>query len=178
MTENTAILNEWRPVLGYEGLYEVSAAGQVRRVGRAARTGVGRGGGARIGRILKDQPYRNGYRTAQLWKQGQCYAFGVHQLVAGAFIGPCPAGQEVNHKDGVKSNNSSDNLEYVTRSGNMEHAYAIGLRSPKIHQMVVARRKPRLTVTCDCGCGAQLETPDPKGRPRRFVSGHNMRMAS
>jgi hypothetical protein len=118
---------EWRSVPGFEGLYDVSSDGRVKRVGRAARTGKSHGGGARIGRILKDAP--NGdYRKVQLWRDGQWFNFQVHQLVAAAFIGPCPSGQEVNHDDGVKSNNNASNLEYLTRSGNMRHAYRTGLR--------------------------------------------------
>lgn len=55
----------------------------------------------------------------------------MHRLVALAYLGN-PTGNkiEVNHKDGVKSNNKLDNLEWVTRSENRKHAYRIGLRKP------------------------------------------------
>jgi hypothetical protein len=132
-----AILEEWRPLVGFEGLYEVSDHGRIRRVGRAARTGAGRGGGAVLGRVLKDHPLRgsrseNAYRTVQLWRLGEPHNVLVHVAVAAAFLGPCPNGKEVNHQDGVKANNAAPNLEYMTRSENMLHAYATGLRQTDV----------------------------------------------
>lgn len=53
----------------------------------------------------------------------------IHVLVAAAFLGPCPDGQEINHKDGNKQNNCVENLEYVTRSENLAHAWRMGLNS-------------------------------------------------
>lgn len=50
----------------------------------------------------------------------------VHRIVAELFIAPCPPGMEVNHRDGNKLNNRVENLEYVTRKQNMEHAKNIG----------------------------------------------------
>lgn len=119
----------WAAVAGYEGLYEVSDLGQVRRIGRAARNGRGHGGGARIGRILRPLPHRGGYRAVQLWKDGSMRRFLLHVIVARAFLGVPPEGTEVNHIDGVKPHNAANNLEYVTRTGNMEHAYRTGLRA-------------------------------------------------
>lgn len=132
----------WCPVLGYEGLYEVSSQGRVRRIGRAARAGKGRGGGVVRGRILTSTLYRKGYRKVQLWRDGCWRNVGIHQLVAAVFIGPCPKGHEINHKDGVKHNNCTDNLEYVTRSGNVKHAYMTGLRKPTDgHKIWETRRR-------------------------------------
>jgi HNH endonuclease/NUMOD4 motif len=121
----------WLPVVGYEGVYDVSDAGRIRRVGRAARNGNGHGGGARIGRILKPQKHRGGYRAIQLWKDGKLRNFLIHILVAQAFIGPVPEGKEVNHDDGDKPNCAVSNLEYLTRADNMKHAYRTGLRVAK-----------------------------------------------
>lgn len=125
-----AVVEEWRPVVGFEGLYEVSDRGRVRRVGRAARNGKGRGGGAQIGLVLRLQEDRHGRRHVQLWRNGSYYNRLVHCLVASAFLGPCPQGKEVNHKRGVQAGDAAENLEYLTRSENILHAYATGLRAP------------------------------------------------
>lgn len=172
------ILEEWRTVVDYEGIYEVSNHGQVRRVGKAARHGKGRGGGARVGHVRKPQEIRGGYLSVQLWRDGRQAGHLIHRLVATAFLGPIPADQEVNHRDGNKRNNAVGNLEYLTHADNSKHAYRTGLRTVTVEQMARARRKPRRIVACACGCGTQVETPDRKGRERSFVSGHNMRRAA
>lgn len=107
----------WLPVLG--GRYEVSDLGQVRR----AIPGTG----TRVGRILKANQLPNGYMHVAPAIDGKNYNRYIHRLVAEAFIGPCPDSHEVNHRDGDKTNNRADNLEYVTRTGNMQHAIAHGL---------------------------------------------------
>ena len=53
-----------------------------------------------------------------------------HILVAKYFIGPKPDKHEVNHKNGIKTDNRLENLEYVTGSENMKHAYRLGLQKP------------------------------------------------
>lgn len=135
---------EWRPVSGFEAQYEVSSLGSVRRTGKAARNGKGRGGGARIGRPLTPQP-RRGYLAVQLWKDGKLTNFLLHRLVAIEFIGPIPEGKEVNHKDGVKSNCAASNLEYMTHSENMDHAYRAGLRFPCPHPSGETHHSAKLT---------------------------------
>jgi hypothetical protein len=57
----------------------------------------------------------------------------VHVLVAQAFLGPCPLGMEVNHKDANGLNPAADNLEYTTRSGNAVHAFTKGCHSSGEH---------------------------------------------
>jgi hypothetical protein len=176
--EQWAIVGGWRPVVDYEGIYDVSSCGAVRRIGRAARSGAGRGGGVRIGRILKAHEVKGGYLSVQLWRNGKPAMKLVHCLVAAAFIGPCPAGQEVNHKNGNKHHNYASNLEYLTRPDNLRHAYRTGLRQVTVEQMVAVRRKSRVTISCACGCGIPLITPDSKGRDRRYIAGHYMRRSA
>lgn len=129
MTDSAAF-ETWRPVYGFDDLYEVSDRGHVRRVGRAHRIGAGRGGGARIGREIAPQKHQGGYLAVQMWRHGKMHRQLLHRVVAAAFLGPCPEGKEVNHRDGVKANNQLSNLEYVSRSENMVHAYAKRLRHP------------------------------------------------
>lgn len=169
---------QWLPVVGYEGTYEISDMGSVRRTGKSARNGNGRGGGARIGRHLKQHTVNGGYLVVQLWQDGKPKTCLVHRLVAAAFLDSAPDSREVNHKDGNKRNNSLDNLEYVTHSENNTHAYRTGLRQAKTEHLAVYRRKPRRVVACECGCGTLFETPDRWGQDRRFVSGHNMKKAA
>lgn len=111
-------MNElWLPVVGWEGLYEVSNLGRIRRVGgyRTPRP-----------RLLHPVLANNGYLFLHLWRNNRQHGYCVHSLVAAAFIGPCPEGHEVNHIDGDKTHNEDANLEYLTRSENNTHAYRIG----------------------------------------------------
>lgn len=72
---------------------------------------------------------KSGYREVCLCtKQGRKYRM-VHRLVAEAFCAKRENAPEVNHKDGDKSNNRAENLEWVSRSENLEHAYNTGLRT-------------------------------------------------
>lgn len=100
---------EWRLIPGHHS-YEVSSAGEVRRVGSA--------------QALRTSGHRSGYRLVSL---GQGTKFTVHSLVALAFIGPRPPRHDVNHKDGDKTNNRLSNLEYLSRGENHRHAYRLGL---------------------------------------------------
>ena len=120
-TQNETIPNErWLPVIGYEGIYDVSNLGFVRRAKPGPSTW--------IGRKLKGSADDHGYMHVELYNGEDRRAVKVHRLVAAAFIGLCPDGKEVNHKDGIKANNAATNLEYVTRSENVLHAFRNGLQ--------------------------------------------------
>jgi len=114
---------EWRWVVGSD-THQVSNLG---RIQSRAQLG-GFSGYSRTWRLLKPQLRQHylGVTVLVGGKQKQAY---VHQLVAEAFIGPRPDGLEINHIDGRKQNNSSGNLEYVTRSENGKHSLRIGLRA-------------------------------------------------
>lgn len=105
---------EWRPVVGYEEHYAVSNTGRVKRTSYGKRTNPGR--------LRKITTARSGYQWLRLNVDGQeSKALFVHRLVLEAFIGPRPD-LDVNHKNGNKSDNRLENLEYCTRAENIRHA--------------------------------------------------------
>lgn len=111
----------WKPVVGYEGLYEVSDQGRVRGLDR--QDAIGR---PKKGKILKPVS-TNGYLYASFTNsEGKAKKFLVHRVVLSSFIGPCPEGKEVCHRDGRRNNNRLDNLKYGTKKENMEDAIEHG----------------------------------------------------
>lgn len=108
----------WRPVVGYEGWYEVSNLGSVRRACPGRHTYAGR--------PCRTQTNTYGYSTIELCAgvRRRGVRTTVHKMVAEAFLGPRPKHLQVNHRNGIKTDNRVSNLEYVTASENIRHAYA------------------------------------------------------
>ena len=106
---------EWRDVVGYEGIYQVSCLGRVKRVGAFLKRPAGH--------CLKPG-ITDGYLNVVLGKDTKATIKSrrVHSIVAEAFIGPRPEGYEINHIDSNRANPRPLNLEYVTRKQNAEHA--------------------------------------------------------
>ena len=98
----------WRDIQGYEGYYRISNWGRVQSL-----RGI---------KILKPLVVPNGYEQVSLSVNGIRRQVSVHRLVAHAFLGPCPDGQVVNHKNGKKADNRADNLEYCTQRENDQHS--------------------------------------------------------
>ena len=120
----------WKKIEGYDG-YEVSNFGRVRTKGKITHTDR-HGFRHWKDRVLKQKITTN-YRRVDLWKDGNVRSFLVHRLVASAFLGnPENDKMTVNHKDGNGLNNHIDNLEWVSMSDNMKHAYCTGLRNDAI----------------------------------------------
>ena len=106
---------EWRPVVGYEGLYEVSNTGQVRSLDKYDSLGV-----FWIGKLLSKLKV-GGYFMVKLRKDGIQKMCLIHRLVAQSFI-PNPLNlPQVNHKDEDKTNNMVDNLEWCDAKYNMNY---------------------------------------------------------
>jgi len=97
----------WKPIAGYETLYEVSDEGRVRSI----RSPHGDG-------ILRGDVDRYGYRRVVLVKDGGRKRHKVHRLVCHAFNGPPPEGTECGHRNGQRQDNNSANLAWITRSEN------------------------------------------------------------
>lgn len=112
------MMGRWHDVCDYEGIYQVSDTGCIKRTGRAR--------GAKVGRVLKPHPNNSGYLRITLCRDGGCRYVLVHRLVAEAFLGPAPSPKhEVNHKNGNKTDNRAENLEWVTTAQNHRHSYRV-----------------------------------------------------
>jgi hypothetical protein len=137
---------ERRPIVGYEELYEVSRDGHVFRV---------RGGpGARAGRKLKPQLDRHGYLRVALCRNGVRQSHSVHRIVAKAFLSNPNNLPEVNHINGIKTDNREENLEHCDCSYNHLHAYRV------LGRVAYRKGKPK---------------PKGAGTPNRPVRGTNVK---
>jgi hypothetical protein len=106
-------MTEWRSVVGYEGLYEVSAAGEVKST--------------RSGAHLSTHPERKAqYPTVRLSNKGVVRKWFVHRLVAYAFLGPRPEGLDIRHRNGDATDCRVANLAYGTRSRNIQDSVEHG----------------------------------------------------
>lgn len=70
---------------------------------------------------------KHGYLKVMLLLDAKAFSRSIHQLVMEAFVGPRPEGYDINHKNGVKTDNRIENLEYCTKSQNTQHAWDTGL---------------------------------------------------
>lgn len=103
---------KWKPIKGYEGVYSVSENGNIRN----DKTGSFLG-----------QWVLYGYMYVKLCNNYRTETVRVHKLVAEAFCERPEGKDEINHINGDKADNRSENLEWVTRSENIVHAYENGL---------------------------------------------------
>lgn len=106
-------VERWRPVLGFEGIYEVSDRGRVKRIVPVLN--------GPAGYILRPGPssHPGGYVLVGLRRDGKPTTHTVHKLVLQAFVGPRPPGMECRHMDGNPTNNALSNLRWGTRKENM-----------------------------------------------------------
>ena len=137
----------WKPIPGWEGLYEVSDHGDVRSVDRYDNAG------RRLsGKLLSQGLRPDGKRNVALCRDGRCKSHLVHRLVIIAFVGPAPDGTECCHRDDDGSNNQLVNLYWGSRSDNL-------------HDSVRNRRHYQASLT-HCKHGHEF-TPANTARTRR-----------
>lgn len=136
------IAEVWKGVPGYELFYQVSNLGRIKSLDRPRDPSCRRGfSGAVKGRILSPVLGNTGYSQVQL----QHKTTRVHRIVAKAFI-PNPENKpQVNHKNGIKTDNRAENLEWATRCENMRHAHKNGLM--RIHRGMKSNLA-KLTDSC------------------------------
>lgn len=114
------MVEEWKDISGYEGLYQVSNLGRIKSTPREGTKGG----------IIK-QFSANGYMKVNLHKDGKEHFIYTHRLVAIAFITNQDNKPQINHKNGNKHDNRVINLEWSTSEENLEHAIKNGLKTLK-----------------------------------------------
>lgn len=125
---------EWRPVVGFEGKYEVSRCGRIRN--------------AKSEKVLSMAINTCGYDCPTLYKDGKKYAVRAHRAVIKAFLGDIPEHLEVNHKNGIKTDNRLENLELITHKENLFHKYRV----------LKQRMVPFLCTNIETGCVTVFES--------------------
>jgi len=169
------IQEQWRPVVGYEGLYEVSNFGSVRSLDRTVtnrcmwgtlRTYVFKG------KLLTCTPLSSGHRMVKLYKlnggkkKGGSKGYAVHRLVLEAFIGPCPDNMECCHYDDDPSNNHLSNLRWDTRRAN----YQDRIRLNHANDVTVERGEQRYNAKVTEDIVRMIRRERARGVPLRILS--------
>lgn len=109
-------MEKWNPVVGYEGLYEVSNYGRIKSLPRRRE---------KLAFHMKKQvihPKNKGYAYVSLYKNNKAEYALVHRVVATSFVENLYNKPNVNHKDCDRLNNHTDNLEWCTQKENILHA--------------------------------------------------------
>lgn len=131
----------WKPIKGFEGLYEVSNLGNIRKI-------VGKNQFGKYKLFKEIKPYKNekGYLRVGLSKNNKRIIKKLHRLVAETFLVnpnnyPC-----ANHIDSNRTNNEVENLEFCTHKQNIQHAYKNHRfdNMKKINSEIMKRNKPVL----------------------------------
>jgi len=119
-------MSEYKEIKGFEGLYAINIQGNVKSIERIVNCGSN--GVRKIPEKIKKIGAVNGYPSVNLFKESKCYPHHIHRLIAIHFI-PNPDNLPIiNHKNGIKTDNRIENLEWCTYSDNITHAYENGLR--------------------------------------------------
>ena len=122
-------MENWKPVVGYEGYYEVSDCGEVRSLPRETTLVLDGKTYTRLVRGVELKPYRtnSGHLRINLNRSGKVVRGLIHRLVLESFVGPCPDGMECCHWDGDPGNNNLENLRWGTHKENFADSVRLGV---------------------------------------------------
>lgn len=110
---------EWKPIEDFEGIYEVSDKGRIKRIKGTNST--------KAGHILTQCLSPTGYSRVTLSRGNKHKDGRVHRIVAETFLGNPPTIiHQVNHKNGIRNDNRVENLEWVTPRENVRHSFTLG----------------------------------------------------
>lgn len=114
-------MEQWKDVKGFEGLYEISSLGNLRSKEKYVNHYRG---GKRLykSKIKKQRLSKSGYLRCNIKHNGKRFDLRVHRLVAMAFLPNSKNKEQVNHINGIKTDNRAVNLEWCTQSENVIHA--------------------------------------------------------
>jgi hypothetical protein len=159
-------LEVFKPVMGYKNYYEISNKGTIKSLPRRGRVGLRIYGGS----IMKPELEKDGYHKVMLQTTTHGRKrFFVHRLVAEAFLPNVKKLSSVNHKDGNKTNNCVENLEWISVRDNNRHAFSTGLNKYNNALPVLRGAKHNM---------AKLADSDVIEIRRKFLSGERIKNIS
>jgi len=118
----------WKDIKYYEGIYQVSNFGNVKSLDRVYFNG--QHNCVRKGKLMSNLTVSVGYNAVNLYLNKKATSILIHRLVAIAFIPNPEKKPQVNHINGVKTDNRVENLEWCTSSENLTHAVNNNLNTP------------------------------------------------
>lgn len=133
----------WKPVIGYEGIYEVSSKGRVKSLARTVIKSNGTPQKCKE-RILSAGLNSSGYAMVRLCKERKAKTYGVHLLVAEAFLGhkPCGYTMVIDHINEVSSDNNLSNLRVIPQRENCHRSVSRSRGLPRGVSKSTHKEKP------------------------------------